>query len=348
MANIFVNIPVPAGNGSGAPVDMTAFGGSKTISVAGPFVAAINFEISNELVPTKWAPAATFLQPGGQNLNLACHWMRATVTNFKSGVPVANVGGTDDGALFASLPVPAGNGVGAAVDVSALGLFKTVTVGGPFRGNVQLEVSEDGITKWSQIDFGFPTPDQNSDIVAAHYMRATRTGVPTIDPGLPIVDVGGCSIGTAGPAGPAGPPGPPGPPGPATELAIVTVRITDDTTGTVVGGSQTIFASGQGGSISLLEVLDDVADDGSNFTLEIKVSAGTVRVRPATQPDSESAALAVNNVATGSFLQNANTELGVDFSTASAAFVTLLNVNMTPVAATSVQVFASINFTWVP
>jgi hypothetical protein len=31
--NIFVNIPVPSSNGSGAPVDMSALGYTKTVSV---------------------------------------------------------------------------------------------------------------------------------------------------------------------------------------------------------------------------------------------------------------------------------------------------------------------------
>lgn len=137
------------------------------------------------------------------------------------------------------------------------------------------------------------------------------------------------------------------PPPPAL-LATITTRITDDTTGTVTGGSFSVFAAGQAGSISLLGLFDDVPDDSSTFTLEIKVSSGTVRVRALTQPDSEDAALAVNNVAVGSFFQNVDDNLAVDFSTNSNVFVTLLSVVMTPAAATDIQLFASINFTWVP
>jgi hypothetical protein len=215
--NIFVNIPVPSSNGSGAPVDVSMFGATKTVSVAGPFVAGVTIEFTNELVPTQWAPLFTFNNPDGNTFDVACRWMRATVRDYRSGSPQCDVGGTDDGSLFVSIPVTVGNGVGAAVNVSALGLFKTVTVGGPFRGNVQLEISEDGVTAWSQIGFGFPNPNSQSSIVAARWMRAVRAGVPQIDPGLPIVDVGGgnCCAGPIGPTGPTGPGGgPTGPTGP--------------------------------------------------------------------------------------------------------------------------------------
>lgn len=190
MGNIFVNIPVPVANGSGAPVSMSAFGYSKSISVAGPFDAAVTIEISNELVPTTWAPVVTFNRPDGIVADVACRWMRASVAGYKTGAPVCDVGGGDDGTLFASLPVPAGNGAGAAVDVSPLGLFKTVTVGGLFRGSVQVEISEDGVNNWSQFGFGFGNPGQQSLLVAARFMRVVRAGV--VGGGLPVVDIAGC------------------------------------------------------------------------------------------------------------------------------------------------------------
>lgn len=198
MGNLFVNVPVPAANGSGASVNLSGFGFSKTINVTGSFDAAVTIEISNQLVPTQWAPIATFNRPDGLVVDFAARWIRATVSGYKSGAPACDIGGTDDGALFATLPVPAGNGAGAAVDTSALPLFKTVTVGGPFNGNVQLEVSEDGATDWAQLGFGFSNPGQQSQIMAARFMRVVRSGVPAIAPGLPLVDVGACPYGTTG------------------------------------------------------------------------------------------------------------------------------------------------------
>lgn len=188
--NLFVNIPVPAANGSGAAVDVSGIGATKTISVAGPFDAAVTIEYTNEAAPTSWAPLVTFNNPDGGTFDFVAHWIRATVRGYKSGTPQCDLGGSDLGAAFASLPVTVGNGAGAAVDVSGLGTFKTVTVGGAYRGNVQIEISEDGITAWSQIGLGFPTPGAQSQSVIAHWMRAVRSGVPQIDPGLPVVDVG--------------------------------------------------------------------------------------------------------------------------------------------------------------
>lgn len=198
MANLFFNIPVPAANGSGAPVDVSTAGASKTISVTGPFVASVTIEFTNEVVPTQWAPLVTFNVPDGIVMNAAARWIRATVENYKSGTPECDIGTDDAGTTFATLVAPVGNGVGAAVDVSLLPIIKTVTVGGPFRGNVQIEISEDGITGWSQLGFGFNNPGAQTEQLTARWMRVVRTGVPLIDPGLPLVNVGGCPIGTPG------------------------------------------------------------------------------------------------------------------------------------------------------
>lgn len=207
MANIFVNIPVPAANGAGAAVDMSAFGLSKTISVTGSFVASVTLEISNEAVPTSWAPLVTFNRPDGITIDAACIWMRARVQGFRSGAPVCDVGGEDTGTTVANLPAPPTNGVGVAIDVSLLGPLKTVTVGSSYQGNVQLEVSEDGITNWSQIGLGFPNPGQQSQSFIAHFMRVVRGGVnPAFSPGLPLVNVAACTS----PSGAVGPPGPAG------------------------------------------------------------------------------------------------------------------------------------------
>src|SRR5262245_54825790 len=165
MANIFVSIPVPAANGSGAPVDVSTFGLSKTISVTGPYSASvITIEISNEAVPTRWSPLVSFNNADGIVIDAACHWMRATVQGYRSGVPACDVGGTDDGALFATTPATPRNGVGAAVAVSTRPLAKTVTVGRAYARTVQLEISDDGITNWSQIAFGFPQPGYQNQI----------------------------------------------------------------------------------------------------------------------------------------------------------------------------------------
>lgn len=203
MANLFIALPSQAANGSGTAVDMSAFGAVKTIIVGGSWdlIPTINIEVNNDPSSSagSWQSVRTFLGSGIVTVNVACQWMRVTVSNFRGGqAPVVNVGGTDDGTDFAALPAPAGTGVGSAVDVSALGVFKTVQVADDFRGSVVIEVSEDGGTTWGE-QAGFQDPGLQSFNVAADFMRVRRTGVPGVEPGLPVVNVAACTIGAAPP-----------------------------------------------------------------------------------------------------------------------------------------------------
>jgi hypothetical protein len=158
---------------------------------------------------------------------------------------------------------------------------------------------------------------------------------------------GPTGIGTTGPTGPCctGPTGAGGPTGPAGILSTVAIRIIDGPNGDNIGASQTMLVAGQAGSISILFTNPSAADDDHDITLEIRTSSGTVRIRPATQPDTESAGLAMNNPGGPN---GAGVQLGADFSTSSALFVTLLVTDLTPVNLTPLQVFATVNFTWVP
>lgn len=191
MGNIYVNLPVPSANGSGAAVDISGKGALKTIILSGDANARVNIEINNDVVPNgSWSAVATFANPGAQTIMAAARWMRATVVGYKGGTPQVDIGSTDGGSLFAALPVTPSTGAGAAVDVSALGNFKTVTVGDDFRGNVLIEASEDGVDHWATA-FSFLNAGNQSMLIAAKWMRVRRVGVPTIAPGLPIVNVGG-------------------------------------------------------------------------------------------------------------------------------------------------------------
>lgn len=193
MAFISVNLPAPAGNGSGAAVNVSAFGSTKTITVQGngsplgsPFVT---IEVSNDSGGVQWAPLETFVTPNQQTFEVACLFMRATISNYKGGTaPVIEVGGEDDTTFTASIPVPAGNGTGSAFNVASLPLFKTVQIGGAFQGVVNVEISEDGGTSWSTA-FSFSQPGIQSQIIACNRMRVTRVGVPAVNPGTPICNV---------------------------------------------------------------------------------------------------------------------------------------------------------------
>lgn len=92
--------------------------------------------------------------------------------------------------LFFNLPTTPGDGSGAAVSTSALGREKTITVQGAYSGTVNVEVSLDGAT-WAQVaTFSGGAAEKRVVSVAARFMRASRSGVPLVAPGLPNVDVG--------------------------------------------------------------------------------------------------------------------------------------------------------------
>lgn len=193
MANQFVDLPTTASDGPGAWVDMSSFGALKTITVSpngGVFSPFITVEFSNQDAPTVGAPLATFQQAKDQTFEVACHWMRAVTSNYKGGgAATCAVGGTDDGTHSLQLPVPAGNGLGAAVDVSSLPNFKTVQVGGSFGGTLLVLISEDGGTTYNQA-FSFqggPDSSYQTLLIAADFMRIQRVGVPLVAPGLPVV-----------------------------------------------------------------------------------------------------------------------------------------------------------------
>jgi hypothetical protein len=85
-----------------------------------------------------------------------------------------------------SLPVPAGDGVGAGVDCSLLGAKKTITVGGSFDAVVTIEVSQDAGTTWAPIT-SFTQADEQAVDFAAEQMRVR---INNFTSGTPDVDVG--------------------------------------------------------------------------------------------------------------------------------------------------------------
>jgi len=206
MAFASIHLPAPAANGAGAWVDASALGATKTITVegnGGVFSPFVTIECSNQDTPTVAYPLATFQLANELTFEVACTWMRAVVSNYKGGgAPTVNVGGDDaSGTSSLQLPVPVGNGQGAAIDVSSLPTFKTVQVGGKFGGTLLVLVSEDGGATYNQA-FSFQTGSGFSTIViAADHMRVARVGVPLVSPGMPIVWVAATEGGGGGGGG---------------------------------------------------------------------------------------------------------------------------------------------------
>ena len=191
MANVFLNLPAPAGNGTGAAVDTSTLGKDRTITVQDAFRGAVNIQFSNDSVAGPWATVATFNEGGKKTIPLAGQFMRVErvgVPDTNPGLPVVEVASSDIGGLYLNLPAPAADGVGAAADVSLLGTFNTVTCLDAFKGSVIIEISEDNVT-WAQA-MVFTAPGWQSKNFVAQYMRVRRSGVPSIAPGLPNVDVG--------------------------------------------------------------------------------------------------------------------------------------------------------------
>lgn len=150
MGNVIANLPMPVLNGPGAAVDTSGMGRDKTLIVAGSFPGAtVAIEASVD-GGNNFAPVATF-QTGDQRrvVALAAEFMRVNVTGRKASVAFsanADVGANDMGAQFLDFVFPAGNGAGAALNISALGTFSTFIVAGSFPGaTVTIEVSEDGV-----------------------------------------------------------------------------------------------------------------------------------------------------------------------------------------------------------
>jgi hypothetical protein len=194
MANLFVDLPLPVGNGTGPSVDVSALGANKTFQVSGGvYGGSITIEGSND-GGTTWVPLVSFAAPmGKRTLDCAVQFMRTRVSNFTVGTLPAScaVSSNDDGGSFANLAATAGDGTGANTDVSALGTFNTVIVSGTFTGTVAIEISDDG-TDFVECML-FSGPGFQSKRFTAQFMRVTRKAVDTANAGLPVVNVGAIS-----------------------------------------------------------------------------------------------------------------------------------------------------------
>lgn len=186
MANVFLNLPVPAADGSGASVDTSSLGATRTIAIAGDLVGAVTVEISPD--NATWRPLYTFGELGKRTFTVCAPWMRCTVSNYRSGSANCDVGGQDDGVQTLQPVAPAGNGSGAALDISALGTVNTVLVTGVYTGNVLLEFSQDN-TDWVPLcSFGASGGSRTISFVA-QFLRVTRQSVNAGAPGLPVVHI---------------------------------------------------------------------------------------------------------------------------------------------------------------
>lgn len=187
MANIFKNLPINPG-GFGVPVDTSAMGKEKSFVVGGDFLQGTLIVQASEN-GVDFFPLWLFSGAGKKVIPVAAKALRTLSKGISASVNI-DVGANDKGALFADLPLPAGNGLGAPVDVSALGCFTTFIATGLFPGvAISIEISEDGN---SYFPCGMLFADQGglqSKNVVANFMR-TRVGGRSGAPFSATVSVG--------------------------------------------------------------------------------------------------------------------------------------------------------------
>lgn len=178
MPNIFLNLPLPAGDGAGTSVDTSAMGGGKTLTIGGEFEGAtIAIEASTD-GGTVFQPVALFSAPGTETINVAANRLRTFVSGRSSLAFTANadVSANDLGGDFVGITMPAGNGAGASVDISALESLTTVVVGGDFEGaSINIEVSGDGADFTPLMTFASPGAQTIPQLIA-NFVRVVVSG----------------------------------------------------------------------------------------------------------------------------------------------------------------------------
>lgn len=90
--NLYEELPVPAGDGLGTKVDVSAFDAYKTVivsSLSGPQILTIEFSIDVNGSDDSFAPFVEFDQPENfKNSLLVARWMRVRVEGFQVGVSI--------------------------------------------------------------------------------------------------------------------------------------------------------------------------------------------------------------------------------------------------------------------
>jgi hypothetical protein len=165
MANLFIDLDT-----GGAPADVSAQGKTKTFNVAGSFSGWLTIEAN---CGGEWREVLRFQAPGNDTLDGAFKELRANIGNVTGTVDRITVSADDTGAKFAELPAD-----GTPVDVSALGTFNTVVIGGdPLTGLLKILISDDGSdwTDWKS----YQSATVDSAEVVTQFMKVEYDGTGT-------------------------------------------------------------------------------------------------------------------------------------------------------------------------
>jgi len=197
MANTFQTLPVPVTDGLGAAVLVSGVEPDKIFLVEGALATGI-VVIEGSQDGVNFVPLFTFdflADPKPANVKFVISHVRVRRANVISGGGplVVTMGGENrTGNLFGNPAVPALNGIGAALDVSAHGPDKTIIVAGVFSGEIVVEGSMDG-TNYTPVVF--TTGPVAAPVTGAYQnLRVKRRIVDETAPGTPIVSVGSSSI----------------------------------------------------------------------------------------------------------------------------------------------------------
>lgn len=93
---LYLDVPAPAGNGSGASTDVSALGTFNTITCLGTFSGAVTIEASEDGVD--WVPCMTFTNPGFRSMEFVAQFLRVTRQGVgaPAGLPNVDVGAIND------------------------------------------------------------------------------------------------------------------------------------------------------------------------------------------------------------------------------------------------------------
>lgn len=197
MPNIYVNLPMPALNGAGAAVDVSAMGKVKTIAVTGDMAkASVTIEASAD-GGVSWGPVISFTEPEVVNEQLVAAnrlrvFVRGRIVGDGFGA-VSNVGGDPGGVQVIALALPAtpsGNGTGAATSAAAIGTFRTFICAGTFPGaRVLIEGTNDGGVTWAPILMFSSQGKLVSKVDVSQQYRVSVLGRKAINPFTAVVSI---------------------------------------------------------------------------------------------------------------------------------------------------------------
>lgn len=199
MSSIQVSLPVPAGNGVGAGVDTSLLAAEKTIVVGGTFDASVTLEISVDAGVT-WAGIATMTGAGEKRISFAAQQMRVRVDAYTSGTPTVEVGAEATTGNFSAINVPAADGNGTALNVSAYGWCNTLVMSGdPGSSTLNIQVSQDNVS-WQTIA-SFSAPGYRVVKFSAQFVRVNRTTLGSAVAGTVSISIGATDSGSGGGGG---------------------------------------------------------------------------------------------------------------------------------------------------